>query len=319
MTSTSPNVSVVIGGGGFLGRAIVGALLERGRSVIAFDRKPAGHSELSGVHVVSGDITDRACLDELFDGADEVYHLAGALGTTELDSELRNSIHTNVLGSLNVFEAAIDHHVPRVFFASKVHIWLNAYTITKHAAEQIGRLLAQRHPTRICSLRYLNLYGPGQKLYPVRKVLPTFAAQAMRGLPIQVFGDGEQLIDMLFVDDAARMTIDFLESGFVDRAIDCGSGVGMTVNELARRTNEFFSSDAGIQHVPMRRGEVVTTRQAVADVRDFEAFVGPVRLTDWDLAFKTTLEWYRDLDDHVIDAALSFHGLAQPFDGSWSH
>lgn len=320
MPVTGPDraVAVVIGSGGFLGRAVVRELVGRGRDVLALDRTPIRHVT-PGVRFVTGDVTDRSSLDAVFDGADEVYHLAGALGTSELDDRLRQSIHTNVLGSLNVFEAAIDHHVPRVFFASKVHIWLNAYTITKHAAEQIGRLMSHHHPTRICSLRYLNLFGPAQKLYPVRKVLPTFAIQAMRGLPIQVFGDGEQLVDMLYVDDAARMTVDFLDVGFVDHAVDCGSGIGMTVEALAERTNEFFGNRAGIQHVPMRRGEVRTTQQAVADTRELHELVGPSGLTDWEVAFTSTLEWYRQLDAHEIDAALSYHGLAQPFDGRWSH
>ncbi|WP_319436684.1 NAD(P)-dependent oxidoreductase [Mycobacterium sp. RTGN5] len=318
MSELAAPVAVVIGSSGFLGRALVDELCSRGRSVVACDRKRPDHGEHDNVRPVIIDITDRASLDAVVDGADEVYHLAGQLGTSELDDQLHQSITTNIIGSLNVFEAAIAQHVPRVFFASKVHIWLNAYTITKHAAEQIGRLLSQQHPTRICSLRYLNLFGPAQKLYPVRKVLPTFAIQAMRGLPIQVFGDGEQLIDMLYVGDAARITVDFLDVGFVDHAVDCGSGVAMSVNELAERTNAYFGNMAGIQHVPMRKGEVRTTRQAVAEPHTLEKLLGPTQLTDWDVAFGTTLAWYGALDSHTVDAALSFHGLAHPFDGTWS-
>ena len=309
--------ALVIGSAGFLGRAVVAELNTRGRHVIAFDRTSVDSRHGDRVTYVVGDIVDRSSVDAVMAGVDEVYHLAGALGTSELDDQLRRSIDLNIMGSLNVFESAIRHHVPKVFFASKVHIWLNAYTITKHATEQIARLLTQQHPTRICSLRYLNLFGPEQKLYPVRKVLPTFALQALRELPIQVYGDGEQLMDMLYVDDAARMTVDYLDAGYVDRAADCGTGQGMSVNDLAERTNAYFGNSAGIEHVRLRKGEVRTEAQAVADMSLYTKIVGSVDLTDWESAFHSTLRWYAELDSHEIDAALNFHGLAHPFDGSW--
>ncbi len=306
--------AVVIGGAGFLGKAVAQELIRRGRDVTSFDRSECG---VDGVRSAVGDIADAHALTEVMAGVDEVYHLAGMLGTTELNDDLRRSVEVNIFGSLNVFEAAIRQRVPRVFNASKVHLWLNAYTVTKHAAEQLGRLLAHQSATRICSLRFLNIYGCGQKLAPVRKVLPTFAAQALRGLPIEVYGNGRQMIDMLYVDDAARLAVDFLESGYVDRALDCGSGVGMTVEALARAVNSFYGNDAGIEHVRMRPGETTTELQAVADMADYRSVVGPFTLSDPDTSLRITLEWYATLDAHEIDAALTFHGLAKPFDGSW--
>ncbi len=307
---------VVLGSSGFLGEPLVRELVSRGRHVVAVDHAVSRSAASDDVERCVVDIRDREALAHVLAGADEVYHLAGALGTSELDSQLRRSIETNVIGSLNVFEAAVDAHVSHVFFASKVHVWLNAYTITKHAAEQIGRLVSHQSGTRICSLRYLNMYGPGQKLTPVRKVLPTFAAQAMRGLPIQVYGDGNQTVDMIFVRDAAKLTVDFLDAGFVDHAIDCGTGTAMTVNALAEAVNEYFDNRAGIDHVAMRRGEVGVT-QLVADTEPLEKIIGSLEFTDWETALAETLAWYARLDAHEIDAALAFHGLAQPFDGSW--
>jgi UDP-glucose 4-epimerase len=307
---------VVLGGSGFLGTALVDELVSRGRDVVAVDRVEPRRNLADTVEHRGVDIRDRAALAEVVAGADEIYHLAGALGTSELDGQIRRSIETNVLGSLNVFEAAVEAHVPRVFFASKVHVWLNAYTITKHAAEQLGRLVSHQSSVRISSLRYLNMFGPGQKLAPVRKVLPTFAAQAMRGLPIQVFGDGNQTVDMLFVRDAARLTVDFLEAGFVDYAVDCGTGSAMTVNALAVAVNEYFDNHAGIDHVAMRRGETGVT-QLVADTEPLQKIIGSLEFSDWQSALDESLAWYARLDAHEIDSALAFHGLAQPFDGSW--
>lgn len=175
--------SVVLGASGFLGSAIVDDLLERGDEVVAVDRHIAAN-KLDGrdlpsdrVTYTQADTTRIESLAPVFEGADEIYHLAAVLGTSELDSVVRESVEVNVLGTLNVIEAALKAKVERMFLASKPHVWLNTYTITKHCAEQIGRLYTRHHPIRVCSLRYLHVFGPHQKLYSVRKVLPVFAAQ----------------------------------------------------------------------------------------------------------------------------------------------
>jgi nucleoside-diphosphate-sugar epimerase len=312
--------SIVIGGSGFLGRPLIDELAARQRDVVVVDRRPPHPGDdpaPATIQYVAGDIRDPSTLRAAFEGADEVYHLAGDLGTSELDARIRGSIENNIIGSLNVFESALAARVPRVFFASKVHVWLNAYTVTKHCAEQLGRLITQQHPVRICSLRYLNLFGPGQKLYPVRKVLPTFAIQALRGLPIQIYGDGRQTVDMLYVGDAARLTVDYLEAGYTDRAVDCGTGVATTVLDVAGAVNQYFGNDAGVEFVPMRRGETPGSA-VVADTSMLTEILGPLDFTPFDVALKETLRSYADLDPHDVDAALAFHGLAQLADGSWS-
>ena len=309
---------VVLGASGFLGGAVIQDLVARGDDVVAVDSKVHGdrwraHPQVT--HALA-DITKPETLAPVLADADEIYLFAAVLGTSELDSAVRQSVHTNVLGTLNVIEAALAARVPRMFFASKPHVWLNTYTITKHCAEQIGRLYTRYHPIRICALRYLNVFGPGQKLYSVRKILPVFAAQALRGLPLQVYGDGEQTVDMLYSKDAARLTIDYLRTGVVDRTPDCGTGVAMTVNAVAESVNAYFGNRAGIQHVPMRKGETPRTH-LVADTRELEEVLGPLQFTDYETALGESLDYYAQLDSHEIDAALSYHGLAQPLSMAW--
>ncbi|MET0342337.1 MAG: NAD-dependent epimerase/dehydratase family protein [Polyangiales bacterium] len=311
--------SVVLGASGFVGAAIVDDLLRRGDHVVAVDRH-VDAEKLRTTHerlaYARADITRPETLPALFDGADEIYHLAAVLGTAELDGAVRESVEVNVLGTLNVIEAAIAAKVDRMFLASKPHVWLNTYTITKHCAEQLGRLYTRYHPIRICSLRYLNIFGPAQKLYSVRKVLPVFAAQALRRMPIQVYGDGQQTVDMLYSKDAARLTVDYLRAGVVDRTPDCGTGVAMTVNAVAEAVNDYYGNRAGIQVVPMRRGETPNTR-LVADTGALEEALGELHFTDWETALAETLDWYAQRDPHEIDAALAYHGLAQPHGMAW--
>jgi len=208
--------SVVVGGSGFLGGALVNELCSRGDEVTVLDVKPMSTTRVepwgsTDVAHVQGDIREPDVLRRTFRGADEVYHMAGKLGTTELERERHVAVEVNVLGTLNVFDAALDAGVGSVFLACKPNAWDNAYSITKEAAERFAFTYARdNHEMRVRCLRYFNAYGPHQALGPVRKMIPTFAACALRGTPIPVFGDGRQTVDLILADDLARITIDYL-------------------------------------------------------------------------------------------------------------
>jgi nucleoside-diphosphate-sugar epimerase len=303
--------AVVVGGAGFLGSAIAEELLERGETVAVFDSAASqnwcdavfGHGR---VEVFTGDILDPAALRAAFDGADEVYHLAGMLGTSELDECVLDAIHANVTGAVMVFEAAIDRMVSRVFFPAKPNVWRNTYTITKFAAEQFAQMYAADGVITIPALRYFNAYGPRQCLGPVRKLIPTFAAQALCGQPLTVYGDGSQTVDLIYSADLARHTIDFTRSGYVGDAVDLGRGVPLTVLEVANAVNEIVGNRAGLVHLPMRRGETPAT-QLVADNRDIEEVLGALRFVSLEQSLETTLAWYAGLPrDQIEDAAAAY-------------
>lgn len=302
--------AVVVGGSGFIGGAIVAELLRRGDEVVILDegsrRLPVAMLD-QGVEVLQASIVDREALVAGFEGADEVYHLAGMLGTSELDDLVVKAVEVNVIGALNVFDAALEAGVPRVFYASKPNVWLNTYSITKHASEQFAELYNENSELHVASLRYFNAFGPRQKLFPIRKMLPLFAALARRGLPLEVYGDGQQTVDMLFTDDLAHLTVDYTRMAPKGPAADCGSGFEMTVLDVARDINSWFGNRAGITHLPMRRGETEGTR-LVADTTAMLDHVGGHEFVAWEPALDATLQWYADLDDEAIDKALAFYG-----------
>jgi nucleoside-diphosphate-sugar epimerase len=296
--------TIVLGGSGFLGGAIAQELIERDHDVIVIDiagsqaacdaRHGAG-----AVEFVAGDILDRDTLRTHFGGAEEVYHLAGKLGTSELDDTPALAVHVNVIGSINVFEAAIDAGVARVFHASKPNVWLNAYTITKGAAEQLGALYDRdASTTRLCSLRYFNAFGPHQAYAPVRKLVPTFVRQALRGEPLEVYGDGQQVVDLIYARDAANMTVRYMRAERSPDdlvAPDCGRGVPVTVNQLASTINDATDNRAGVRHLPMRSGEDEGT-ELVARTEPLLASIDGFRFTDWEQSLEQTIAWYASHD-----------------------
>ncbi len=298
--------SVVIGGLGFLGGAVAEELLGRGEDVVVLDgegsQRACDERFGPGVRFVRTDVRDRDGLMRAFRRADEVYHLAGKLGTSELEDTVDLAVEVNVTGSVNVFDAARACDVGAVFHACKPNVWLNAYTITKHAAEQFARLYVEELGVPVHGLRYFNAYGPRQHLWPVRKLVPAFAAAASRGLPLGVFGDGSQVVDLVYAPDLARMTVDFTRSGCTT-VLDCGRGRPIIVNEVAEAVNAWFGNPAGVVHLPMRRGERAGT-ELVADLGPLVEAIGLLVFTDWRESLAVTLEWYATCGEADIDAAL---------------
>ena len=131
------------------------------------------------------------------------------------------------------------------------------------------------------TVRAFNGYGPYQAYGPghPQKILPTFARAAWEGRPLPIWGDGEQAMDLVHADDVGRMLVEAVGHGG-DAVFDAGTGVPVTVNELAAVVLEVTGSKAGVQHLPMRPGEI------------------PVRVTaegaGWDdLGWKPELDWDR--------------------------
>ncbi|CAA9328491.1 MAG: dTDP-glucose 4,6-dehydratase [uncultured Nocardioidaceae bacterium] len=300
--------AVVVGGAGFLGGAIAEELLRRGDSVVVFDElvsteRCAAVFGPGAVEIAAADMLDAAALSDAFSGADEVYHLAGILGTSELEERVQDAIISNIAGAVGVFEAAIECRVPRVFFPAKPNVWRNTYTITKYAAEQFAQMYAATGQVAIPTLRYFNGYGPRQCLGPVRKLVPTFVAQALSGLPLTVYGDGQQTVDMIYSRDLARHTVDFTRSGYIGEPVDLGRGVEMSVLDVASAVNRVVGSDAGIVHLPMRRGETPSTH-LVADNRPLERLLGPLHFTDFTTSLEETVVWYARLPRDDIRGAV---------------
>jgi nucleoside-diphosphate-sugar epimerase len=301
--------TVVVGGQGFLGSAVAAELLARGDEVVVFDHAadPRTCAEVFGdgsVDLVPGDMLDPRSLTAAFSGADEVYHLAGMLGTSELEDSILAAVHGNIIGAVNVFDAAIASGVPVVFYPAKPNVWLNTYTVTKFAAEQFGRLYSLNKWLNVPSLRYFNAYGPRQSITPVRKLIPTFAIQALSGAPLTVYGDGQQVVDLIFAPDLARITVDYARNEHQGEAIDCGRGVPLTVLEIASAVNEFFESPSGIVHLPMRRGETEGT-QLVSDLSSLTKTLGPLQFADFASSLAETLHWYSMQPPRAVERAMS--------------
>jgi UDP-glucose 4-epimerase len=233
----------VTGGSGFLGQATIRAAEAAGHEAWSFDRAHGND--------VLGDLGG-------LKGADTVIHLAGMLGTSELFDDAEAAVQANVVGALRVLRwcerndaAYVGITMPPVF--------PSVYTATKVAADRLATAWHRAYGVPVAHVRAFNAYGPGQKFGPghPQKIVPTFARAAWEGRPLPVWGDGEQTMDLVHSDDVGRMLVDAAQHGD-DVTFDAGTGVAVTVNELARAVLDMTGSTAGVEHLPMRLGETPT-------------------------------------------------------------
>jgi UDP-glucose 4-epimerase len=253
---------LVTGGNGFIGRYVVEELLGRGYAVSVFDTR--WREPIKGATLVLGDIRDATAVTEAAAHADGIIHLAGVLGTQETIKNPRPAAETNILGGLNVLEASDQYSLPMVNIAVG-NFWMNnTYSISKNTVERFADMLNRFRGSTITSVRALNAYGPRQLAAApfgpskVRKVMPSFICRALSGEPIEIYGDGEQIMDMIYVRDVARILVRALEVTESQGALptpEAGTGRRTTVNEIAEVVRQVAGTGVDIVHIPMRAGE----------------------------------------------------------------
>ena len=268
--------SLFTGGCGFIGRFLVRELAKRATDeirVIDINMDSQLKSEIHGVKFWELDVNllNTPQWEYLLEGVDIVYHLGGLLGTSELFSRVIEAEQVNVLGTLNLLEAMRKHHVQKIVFVSKPNMWKhNVYTITKENCERYLSMYHEIYGIKPIILRPFNVYGPEEKVEQYRKAVPYFIISALKDEPIEVFGSGEQTMDLIHVRDCVEaFIISASNPGATGRVIEIGSGTQVSVDRLARLIIKLVESKSEIRHLPMRKGEVVNSR-IKADIRDME-------------------------------------------------
>lgn len=279
---------LVTGGQGFIGSHVISKLLSRGYQVVSFDRK---FCELvKGVKNFVADIRDKNAVDQAVFDCDGIIHLAGILGTSETLQHIIETSEVNILGTLNVFEA-VKKYKKRCVYITLPDVWYNPYAITKRTAKDFALLYNREFGTHINVVRGFNVYGEGQKFKPVRKFAPSFIIRALTGQPLQVYGDGSQLVDLVYVGDTAEILVRALELDKVaDEVIDSGSGKGEPLIKVAKLIASMLK--AKIEFLPMRVGE---TSKAVirGDTTTLHKWLGKFKFTSLEVGMKKTVVWYK--------------------------
>jgi UDP-glucose 4-epimerase len=287
---------LVTGGTGFVGRHFVDRLRRDGHEVSTLSLD-AGDGDVG--HIVA-DVCDRAAILDIVRRFDLVYHLAGLLGTHELLGRSYEAARVNILGTVNILDGARASGA-KVVYVGKPNLSLNTYSITKGCAEAFTTLYNHELELASVSVRWFSVYGPEQSFH-TRKAAPYFIRWALRDEPLEIWGSGNQTVDLIYVTDAIAATMRIArEKGLEGQSIDVGSGVEISVNDLARLIIRLAGSRSQIRHLPMRPGEPLDLR-VKADTTAL-ARLGFAPQTGLEEGLAATIDWYRRHAESRLDAA----------------
>lgn len=285
---------LVTGGSGFIGSHLIENLRKKGHQLSSFDRTP-GRATPKGVRRIKGDILDRRRLRNVIRRHDAAVNLVGKLGTSETVGMPYESVEVNLIGALNFYEAIRKHNKPAVQITMGAYAWPNTYSITKYAAERFALMYNRYHGTKIAIVRAMNVYGPGQKHAPIRKVVPNFILWALTNRPLLIYGDGEQRIDLIDVKDCAEILARSLlrHHHSYDTVFEAGPGKPITVNRLADLIIKLTGSRSKKKYVPMRQGEPFRSVTR-ADPKTLNPLgISPENFVPLAEGLERTIAWYK--------------------------
>jgi UDP-glucose 4-epimerase len=268
---------LVTGGAGFIGSHVVEAYLAAGHTVAVFDNFSSGslaHLEGLDLLVVPEDITDTRAMNDAVRAfrPEVINHHAAQLSVSVSDRQPLLDAKTNVLGTLNVLEAARTHGVKRVVFASSGGTVygeasqtptpedaplapLSPYGISKMTGEHYLRFYQRRYGMVGVTLRYGNVYGPRQNPHGEAGVVAIFMDALQQGRSPVIHGDGEQRKDFVYVQDVVTANLLALEAE-CSSAYNVGGGEATSINELFRAVCDLRALSAKPVREAPRSGDV---------------------------------------------------------------
>jgi nucleoside-diphosphate-sugar epimerase len=303
------STTLVTGGSGFIGRWVVKALLDDGGSVVVLDDfsngVPSNLDGLSGsLDVVEGSVADRSAVERAFRARpDECLHLAAKINVQHSIDEPLGTFKPDVVGTLLVLEHARADGASFLFMSSCMvyapaidgpiaenHAVRPAspYAASKLAGEYLTLSygLSYGHPVTV--VRPFNTYGPYQRSDGEGGVVAIFCERALRGRRIDIFGDGTQTRDLLYVEDCAEFVI---RAARAHRArgevLNAGTGEDVAVNDLAKLIGGGRVELRHVEH-PHPQAEIA---RLVCDNAKAEATLGWKPATRLHDGIRRTREW----------------------------
>jgi len=248
----------VIGGTGFIGRHVLDALTVQPTRVLVHRARPSWLSGLPHVEPVQGDIFDPSSLDRLLSGCDVLINLTG-----QVEGPVHRYLDLNVKGTLNLAQACVRQHVPRVMHASSALVYgdvlnateetpchpLSPYAAMKCAAEEIMRSLLGP-TTEVMCFRLSNVYGSAQ----MKGLIPYLLNCIRSRQRISIDADGAQTRDFVYVKDVAVAFTKALTTTDWADPVNIGSGVPTSVITLLRQLEEVMDIPAIGQYCPEHTG-----------------------------------------------------------------
>jgi nucleoside-diphosphate-sugar epimerase len=305
---------LITGGAGFIGSSIVAALVACGERVRVLDDLSTGkESNLEPhrdrVELVKGDICDERTCAAAMKGVRYVLHQAALRSVPRSVDDPVSTDSVNVHGSLIVLQAARVAGVKRVVYASSSSVYgdnpalpkvesmtpmpRSPYAVSKLTAEYYCRVYAQTFGLSTVSLRYFNVYGPGQDpMSQYAAVIPLFMDALKNNRAATIYGDGEQSRDFTYIDDCVQANLLACTMPDIDGEVfNIAYGAKTSINQIYADLSNLMGRHIPACYEPPRAGDV---RHTLADLTRARDRLGFRATTDINAGLEKTVRWFRE-------------------------
>lgn len=299
---------LIVGGAGFIGSHTADLLMEQGVKVRILDNLSSGHRHNLPVdhplmEFVEGDMRDADTVNKVMQGVSHVVHLAAQVSVVASLEDPQFSAQQNIIGYLNVLDAAKNAGVKRMVYASSAAIYgephslpltedvpmkqLSPYGLEKKVNEDYADLYNRLYGFSSLGMRFFNVFGPRQDpKSPYAGVIALFMDRIKDSLPLTVNGDGEHTRDFIYVGDVARTIVASLGVD-VPGACNVATGKKTSLNDLIDVLSAITGNKAVVTYGPEREGDIV---HSLADPSKMNNRIGVVAETDLKRGLSLLLE-----------------------------
>jgi UDP-glucose 4-epimerase len=300
---------LVTGGAGFIGSHLCDALVQRGDSVRVLDDLSTGSRDNlpPGVPLIEADIADPNAMRAAIQGVDGAFHLAAIASVERGVTDWLGTHQANLTGTITLLDAIRRRGTPiPVVYASSAAVYgdcptvpisedaerrpLSAYGADKYACELHARVAGHVHGIPATGLRFFNVYGPRQDpRSPYSGVISIFCERVARGAPIDIFGDGDQTRDFVFVADVVAALLAAMRHPSSNAPVfNVCTGTPTSVLELARIVADLAGTAFDVRHLAPRAGEIRHSTGAPHRARAAFSLGEPVPLR---IGLRKVLDW----------------------------
>jgi UDP-glucose 4-epimerase len=303
---------LVTGGAGFIASHIAHALVARGHRVRVLDdlSGSGSWSRLDDLHDrierVEGDLRDPAILDQVTLGCDAIVHHAATVSVPESVADPLRYHAVCATGTLHLLEAARRNKVTRFVYAGtsaayggspvqpKVETMrpepLSPYGVAKLAGEMYVTAYANLHQMKTITLRYFNVFGPGQNpRSQYGAAIPSIVTRILRGESPTIYGDGEQTRDFCFIENVVHANLLSLNAAVKGEVVNIGCGKGVSVNSVVNESNRLLGTSVSATYAPARPGDV---RHSLADISLAKRLLGYEPVVHFNEGLARSIRWY---------------------------
>lgn len=265
---------LVTGGAGFIGRHTVELLVAQGDQVVVVDRAAAVRNlgRDKSVTVYQLDIVSEE-LEHVFalERPDSVIHLAAQISVQRSLQKPLDDAETNIMGTIRLLQLCARYEVRKIIYASSAAVYgnprevpvkethatepLSCYGVSKLVAEMYIQSFAGRYNLDYSILRYANVYGIREIRNGEDGVLTAFVERMIAGLPLEVYGDGSQTRDFIYLKDVAAANAAALRTGS-RQVMNISSGTGISLLEAVDVLRELSGRNVSPQHRPPQSGDI---------------------------------------------------------------